>query len=99
MSRVIFQIGRLWPVVLILIGVLMLQRRLAGPKSEPPTAPADPSSLAKRPDEPSNISDRKIEACGAYPDRCPDVAATARWSEIRPSDRSSRSKQPCEKTG
>jgi hypothetical protein len=52
---VIRQVGRLWPVVLILVGVLMLQRRLSGPKSETPTALAASTSLEKRPDEPGNI--------------------------------------------
>ena len=52
------QIGKFWPVLLILAGVLLLQRRLAGPKPEAPAAPVSTTELAapQKPSEgPSNI--------------------------------------------
>jgi hypothetical protein len=46
------QIGKFWPVLLIVLGILLLQRRLAGSKPETPAAPASP----EKPSEgPSNI--------------------------------------------
>lgn len=56
---VIRQIGRLWPVVLIVLGALLLQRRLAMPKSETSTALVAPASPEKKPDEPDNIPGSK----------------------------------------
>jgi hypothetical protein len=56
---VIRQVGRLWPVVLIVIGVLLLQRRLGGPKPEAPPAVPNLPSPASKPDEPSNIPGAK----------------------------------------
>jgi hypothetical protein len=46
------QIGKFWPVLLIVLGVLLLQRRLGGPKPETPAGPANPE---KPPEGPSNI--------------------------------------------
>jgi hypothetical protein len=49
---VINQLSRFWPVLLIVAGFLLLQRRMAGPK--PPSAPNAP--LPEKPsDGPSNI--------------------------------------------
>jgi len=46
------QIGKFWPVLLIVLGVLLLQRRLGGHKPETPAGPANP----EKPSEgPSNI--------------------------------------------
>jgi len=46
------QIGRFWPVLLIAVGLLLLQRRLSGSKPQTPTGPASP----EKPSEgPSNI--------------------------------------------
>jgi TM2 domain-containing membrane protein YozV len=45
-------IGKFWPVLLILAGVLLLQRWIAGPKPQIPAGPAEP----EKPSEgPSNI--------------------------------------------
>ncbi len=52
------EIGKFWPVLLILAGVLLLQRRLGGPKPEAPAAPVSTVALAapeKPSDGPSNI--------------------------------------------
>jgi hypothetical protein len=49
---VISQISKYWPVLLIVAGVLLLQRRLGGPKPQTPAGPAEP----EKPSEgPSNI--------------------------------------------
>ncbi|MBZ5668677.1 MAG: B-box zinc finger protein [Acidobacteriia bacterium] len=46
------QIGKFWPVLLIVVGFLLLQRRLSGHKPETPVGPANP----EKPSEgPSNI--------------------------------------------
>jgi hypothetical protein len=46
------QIGKFWPVLLIVLGVLLLQRRFGGSKAQTPAAPASP----EKPSEgPSNI--------------------------------------------
>jgi len=46
------QISRFWPILLIVAGFLVLQRRLSGPKPEPPASPVAP----EKPGEgPSNI--------------------------------------------
>jgi hypothetical protein len=43
------QIGRYWPVLLIVVGILLLQRRLGGPKppemGPPPEPPSGPSNI------------------------------------------------------
>jgi TM2 domain-containing membrane protein YozV len=54
---VIRQIGRFWPVVLIVVGVLMLQRRMteSRPEPEPTTALAPPAKPEPPPEGPSNI--------------------------------------------
>jgi hypothetical protein len=46
------QIGRFWPVLLIVVGFLLLQRRLGGHKPGTPAAPAGPE---RPPEGPSNI--------------------------------------------
>ena len=46
------QIGKYWPLLLIVAGVLLLQRRLKGPKAETPPSPTGPASP---PEGPSNI--------------------------------------------
>ena len=53
---VINQIGKFWPVLLIVAGVLLLQRRLGGPK---PQAPASPPQPEKPAEGPSNIPGAK----------------------------------------
>jgi hypothetical protein len=46
------QIGKFWPLLLIVMGLLLLQRRLSGHKPETPVGPANP----EKPSEgPSNI--------------------------------------------
>jgi hypothetical protein len=50
------QISKFWPVLLIVAGFLLLQRRLGGPKPESPASPAQP----EKPSEgPSNIPGSK----------------------------------------
>ena len=49
---VINQISKFWPVLLIVAGFLLLQRRLGGPK---PPAPASPPQPEKPSEGPSNI--------------------------------------------
>jgi hypothetical protein len=46
------QIGKFWPVLLIVVGFLLLQRRFGGHRPETPVAPANPEKL---PEGPSNI--------------------------------------------
>jgi hypothetical protein len=53
---VISQIGKFWPLLLIAAGVFMLQRRLGGPKPEPPVNPSQPESPSSGP---SNIPGAK----------------------------------------
>jgi len=53
---VINQIGKFWPVLLIVAGVLMLQRRLGGPKPQAPDTPVQPEKPAEGP---SNIPGSK----------------------------------------
>jgi hypothetical protein len=49
---VINQISKFWPVILIVAGILLLQRRLGGPKPQAPNCPPQP----EKPSEgPSNI--------------------------------------------
>lgn len=52
---VIRQIGRFWPVLLIVGGVLLLQRHLGGPKFPPPAGPSASAQIEKRDNGPSNI--------------------------------------------
>jgi len=47
------QISKFWPVILIVAGVLLLQRRLGG--STPAPTPASPPPPEKPSDAPSNI--------------------------------------------
>jgi len=49
---VINQLGKFWPVLLIVAGFLLLQRRIAGPK---PTPPANPPQAEDSGGGPSNI--------------------------------------------
>ena len=49
------QLGKFWPVLLIAAGVLMLQRRLGGPKPETPPGPVGPVTPEKPSEGPSNI--------------------------------------------
>lgn len=56
---IIRQVGRLWPVLLIVIGVLMIQGRLGRHKAEAPAPLADSTDLAKRPDEPADLTGNK----------------------------------------
>jgi Domain of unknown function (DUF5668) len=53
---VISQISRFWPVLLIVAGFLMLQRRLGGPKPPLPTDPSEPQTPSGGP---SNIPGAK----------------------------------------
>jgi hypothetical protein len=46
------QISKYWPILLIVAGVLLLQRRMGGPKSQTPVAPAQPENPS---DGPRNI--------------------------------------------
>jgi hypothetical protein len=46
------QIGKFWPVLLIVLGFLLLQRRLGGHKPVTPAGPASPEKLSEGP---SNI--------------------------------------------
>ena len=50
---IINQISRFWPVLLIVAGFLLLQRRLGGGSTPP--APASPTQPEKPPEGPSNI--------------------------------------------
>jgi hypothetical protein len=50
------QLGRFWPVLLIVAGFLLLQRRMAGPK---PPAPPSPPQPAEPAGGPSNIPGAK----------------------------------------
>jgi hypothetical protein len=54
---VISQISKFWPVLLIVAGFLMLQRRLGGPKPEVPAGP--PPEPEKPAEAPSNIPGAK----------------------------------------
>jgi len=54
--QVINQIGKFWPVLLIVAGFLLLQRRLGGPKPQTPTFPSEPEKPAEGP---SNIPGAK----------------------------------------
>lgn len=54
--QVINQISKFWPVLLIVAGVLLLQRRLGGPK---PQLPASPPQPEKPMEGPSNIPGAK----------------------------------------
>jgi len=51
----ISQLGKYWPVLLIVGGILLLQRRFAGRSTPEPPAPAVPSFPEKPPEGPSNI--------------------------------------------
>jgi TM2 domain-containing membrane protein YozV len=53
---VINQLSKFWPILLIVAGFLVLQRRLGGPKTQ---APASPSEPEKPTDGPSNIPGAK----------------------------------------
>ena len=53
---VIGQISKFWPVLLIVAGFLMLQRRLGGPKPQAPDIPVPPENPT---DGPSNIPGTK----------------------------------------
>jgi hypothetical protein len=53
---VINQLGRFWPVILIVAGVLLLQRRMSGSKPQAPVTPPQPE---KPPEGPSNIPGAK----------------------------------------
>ena len=53
---VISQIGKFWPVLLVVAGVLMLQRRMSGPK---PPAPVNPPPSEPPSEGPSNIPGTK----------------------------------------
>jgi hypothetical protein len=50
------QISKYWPVILIVAGVLLLQRRMGGPRFPPPDSTAPPENPA---DGPSNIPGAK----------------------------------------
>jgi hypothetical protein len=49
---VFYQISKFWPVLLIVAGFLLLQRRLVGPKPQAPSSPPPPETPS---DGPSNI--------------------------------------------
>jgi hypothetical protein len=53
---VISQLSKFWPVILIVAGVLLLQRRMGGTKPQAPVSPPPPESSA---DGPSNIPGAK----------------------------------------
>jgi hypothetical protein len=53
---VFVQISKFWPVLLIVAGVLLLQRRLHGPKPQAPSSPCEPENPANGP---SNIPGAK----------------------------------------
>ena len=53
---VINQISKFWPVLLIVAGFLMLQRRLGGHKPQAPVSPPQPENPG---DGPSNIPGAK----------------------------------------
>jgi len=50
------KIGKFWPVLLIVAGVLLLQRRMAGPKPPAPVGPLEPENPLRGP---SNIPGSK----------------------------------------
>jgi hypothetical protein len=54
---VISQLGKYWPVLLIVAGVLVLQRRMRG--GSPPPAPPSPPQTDKSSERPNNIPGAK----------------------------------------
>jgi len=48
-------LGKFWPVLLIAVGFMLLQRRLGGAKPETPVSPAGPPGPEKPSEGPSNI--------------------------------------------